>query len=342
MKEFELQPNIKFPKINYIGNKEKLTQWIVDNFPTGSGSVLDLFSGGSSVSFECKLRGYKVISNDVLYASFVVAKAIIENQAQTLNYRHIDEALKMSLSVEDKEKYAWLDNKLYFSNELNELIKLIEYSKKLCNYEKYIFQSLIRRAMIRKLPYSRMNVPWASIVKLRDENYSYKKYGRKRAYHNESFSYHMKQNIENYNLSIFNNGKDNIAIQKDALDAIEVIDSVDVIYLDPPYPGTMNNYDKFYGDFDEIFDKKKEHLDLTNKNNFIESLETIIIKAKSKAEYIVLSINSNSIPGISEVSQMLSKYGKIEIKKKKHNYQVSGKVNKNSNNENLLILRIEK
>ena len=32
--------------------------------------------------------------------------------------------------------------------------------------------------MIRKLPYSRMNVNWENIVKLRDEDYSYKKYGK--------------------------------------------------------------------------------------------------------------------------------------------------------------------
>ncbi len=42
-------------------------------------------------------------------------------------------------------------------------------------YVKYLFQSLLRRAMIRKLPYSRMNITWENIVKLRDEEYSYKK-----------------------------------------------------------------------------------------------------------------------------------------------------------------------
>ena len=44
--------------------------------------------------------------------------------------------------------------------------------------KKYLFLALIRRAMIRKIPYSRMNVPWDQIVKLRDEEYSYKKYKR--------------------------------------------------------------------------------------------------------------------------------------------------------------------
>ena len=79
--------NYKFPKVNYIGNKEKIASWIVDSFPIKEGSVLDLFAGGSSVSFELKSRGYRVISNDALYASFVVNKALIENKNILLKNR---------------------------------------------------------------------------------------------------------------------------------------------------------------------------------------------------------------------------------------------------------------
>jgi adenine-specific DNA-methyltransferase len=34
------------------------------------------------------------------------------------------------------------------------------------------------------------------------------------------------------------------------------IKPIDVVYMDPPYPSTMNNYDAFYGLFDEMFSKK--------------------------------------------------------------------------------------
>ena len=47
----------KFPKINFIGNKEKITKWITDYFPQDSESVFDAFSGGSSVSYQSKLKG---------------------------------------------------------------------------------------------------------------------------------------------------------------------------------------------------------------------------------------------------------------------------------------------
>ena len=44
----------KFPKVNYIGNKEKLADWIIDSLPIKNGVVLDGFSGGNSVSYELK------------------------------------------------------------------------------------------------------------------------------------------------------------------------------------------------------------------------------------------------------------------------------------------------
>ena len=57
----EIMFNNKLPKINYIGNKEKLSSWILDNFPITQGRVLDLFAGGSSVSLNQKSVGLKSI-----------------------------------------------------------------------------------------------------------------------------------------------------------------------------------------------------------------------------------------------------------------------------------------
>ena len=70
----------KYPKVNYIGNKEKLVDWIIDEMPLKEGIVLDIFAGGSSVSYALKKSGYKVISNDILYADYVIAKALVENE----------------------------------------------------------------------------------------------------------------------------------------------------------------------------------------------------------------------------------------------------------------------
>ncbi|MDB1652817.1 DNA adenine methylase [Enterococcus durans] len=340
MNFFKVEYSAKYPKVNYIGNKEKIASWIVDHLPVTEGSVLDIFSGGNSLSYELKKQNFKVISNDILYSSYVVSKALIENSKTQLKEQHIDEATKIQLTSEDKNAYNWLGNTLFFPEEIDELTKLIKYSKSLESYEKYIFQALIRRAMIRKLPYSRMNIPWNNIVKLRDEEYSYQKYGRKRAYHNKTFIYHMKKNLQDYNLAVFDNNKENLSYQEDAKDILDIIDHVDIIYMDPPYPSTMNKYDEFYGTFDKLFKEQKNHIDLTNKELFSENLEILLQKALLKTDYIVMSLNSNSKPGVEEIKKLFSKYGSVSIEEKKHNYQVSGKNNKNNNYELLVILKV--
>ena len=42
----------KFPKVNFIGNKEKIAHWISEFFPKDAESIFDAFSGGGSVSYQ--------------------------------------------------------------------------------------------------------------------------------------------------------------------------------------------------------------------------------------------------------------------------------------------------
>lgn len=338
----KMQNRSSYPKVNYIGSKERLSTWIVDNIPEDTKSVLDLFSGGASVSYELKKRGYRVISNDSLFSSYSIAKGLIENSNVILDEKVVDNALTIPINEEDIKQVKWLANTLYFPNEIKELARLVKYAKKLDGYQKYLYIALLRRAMIRKLPYSRMNLDWKNIKKLRDEDYSYRKYKRRRAYHNQSFSYHMKNELASYNQSVFSNGRKNIAKQEDAFEALNNINHVDVVYVDPPYPGTMNNYEGFYGKFDKLFNKQIKFEDLTKSNLFIDKLEKLIELASIKSNYLLLSINSKIRPSYKDVINMCAFYGKVNIKTKKHNYQVSGKANKNKNEELLIEIKFYK
>jgi len=50
----------KYPKVNFIGNKEKIARWICYHFPNDATSVFDSFSGGCSLSYEAKRMGFEV------------------------------------------------------------------------------------------------------------------------------------------------------------------------------------------------------------------------------------------------------------------------------------------
>ena len=56
----------KLPKINFIGNKEKIASWICSKFPKKKLTVFDAFSGGASISYESKKNGFKLIV-DVIF-----------------------------------------------------------------------------------------------------------------------------------------------------------------------------------------------------------------------------------------------------------------------------------
>ena len=329
-----------YPTINYIGNKEKIADWIISEMPIESGVVLDLFCGGCSVSYTLKKHGYNVIANDILYANYVIAKAIIENNSTVLTDKIFDKKVS-DVRVQQLEKELFfLSNNLYFDYEIKELAYLVALSETLRGYEKYMFLALLRRAMIRKIPYSRMNVKWGEIQKLRDEEYSYSKYKRRRAYHNLSFKKHILDNLEEYNNSVFSSNECKV-YNLDAFKMIKKINMVDVVYIDPPYPSTMNNYDAFYGAYDDVFSKRKTHVDFTNKNNFLDILNKIIVSLKGKTQYVVISLNSKVKPAPDDIIHVLGCHGKVLLKEKNHNYQVTGKENKAVGKELLLILSLK-
>lgn len=333
----------KYPKINYIGNKDKLVDWIIENLPIKKGVVLDLFSGGNSVAYALKENNYTVYSNDALYSNYVISKAIIENKDVTVNEDILNAKVTNSEVNKKYKEISFLSNRLYYDDEVKELAKLFVISEKIENeYEKYMFLALIRRAMIRKLPYSRMNVPWNQIQKLRDEDYSYEKYKRRRAYHNYTFEKHIRDNINNYNNAVFDNKKNNKCFNYDSFEMIDKLDKkVDIIYMDPPYPATMNKYGDFYGLYDKAVKHEIQYVNFSENNMFLTNLEKLVKKCIGKTSYIVISESNKTKPTVEELSNMLSNYGTVKVFSKEHQYKVTGSINKNQTVEMLIVLKIK-
>lgn len=327
-----------FPKVNFIGNKEKLAGWICDNIPNNVVSFFDAFSGGASVSFEAKKRGLKVISNDIMTINYLIAKAIIQNKETILTHADLERIFK----GKPKKGYMYkhYSNKIFYPEECMELDLYRDNIEKLNNsYKKSLGYLMIRRAMIRKMPYSRFTIPWPKIIQLRDEEFSYNKYGRKRAYHNLTFKQHMLENIEQYNKAVFDNGQKNKAINKNVFDLLDKIEA-DAIYIDPPYANTLNDYYAFYNPIDELI--------LQNEiprfqDNFLKKSDIIFLFEKlfsklGNYKYWLISYNNKSYPNKALIVSMLNKHAKkVTVLEKEHNYQITGKNNKKNNKEYLFI-----
>ena len=221
-----------YPTVNYIGNKEKIVNWIASLIPADATSFLDVFCGGCSVGYMAKEKGLTVYANDILKINFYIAQALIENNDKTID----DKDISKIFSGEAIEGFMFQNfaDQYYFPDECKELDKIRENIIKIKDkYKKAMAFTLMRRAMIRKMPYSRFTIKWEKVIELRDEELSYAKYGRRRHYHNQSFQFHFEDNLKEYNDAVFSNGKDNKAYNLDVYKAIEKIDA-DVIYLDPP------------------------------------------------------------------------------------------------------------
>ena len=334
---------MKYPKVNYIGNKEKLSKWICDNFPEGTNTLFDAFSGGVSVSYEAKKRGYEVYSNDILKSNYHLAIALIKNKKIVLN----DDDIETIFNGKPFEGFMSKNysNVYFFLEECKQLDLIRKNIDKLLIEEKRSLSfALIRRAMIRKMPYSRFTINWEKIVQLRDEEYSYRKYKRKRAYHNKSFQYHFINELESYNNAVFDNQRDNLSYNDDVFNLCQKL-KADIIYLDPPYAGTMNNYFGFYGLIDSFIDseiKKPFENNFIDKKNVVQLFDNLFSKL-SNYKYWMLSYNESSYPSRKQMLNILSKYSNnINVVERKHNYQITGKIKKRENKELLFIVENQK
>lgn len=330
---------MKYPTVNYIGNKEKIVDWIASLIPRDANSIFDIFCGGCSVSYKAKTLGLQVFSNDILTTNYHIAKSLIENSSVTI----YPEDIETIFSGTPTEGFMFnnYSNKFYFPCECKELDLIRSNISKLSNqYCQSLAFTLMRRAMIRKMPYSRFTIKWDKIVELRDEDLSYAKYGRRRSYHNKSFRFHFEDNLKEYNESIFDNGLQNRAYNLDAFEAINKVDA-DIIYLDPPYAGTMNDYLGFYGVVDSFINgciREPFENNFMDKKN-IKYLFYELFSRLSKYRYWMLSYNSRSTPSKDEMLELLGHFADdITVYEMPYAYRVTGKEKKHQDIEYLFLI----
>ena len=323
--------------MRFIGNKEKLLPNIYQEIQSlgfkNSGVFCDFFSGTSNVGRYFKENGFKVVSSDLLFFSYVLQEAYIKNnehprflkllknintESDTLFDSPLDRIINYLNCLRGKKGFIYKNYtpegtensdiiRMYFTGENGKKIDAIRQQIELWKENKLIKQSeyyILLAVLIETVPfYSNISGVYGAFLKKYDPR--------------------ALKKIELKPIKIYKGQRNNEVHNLNSMDLIDSLD-VDILYLDPPYNGrqyganyhvleTIAKYDN-----PEIkgvtgmrnYDDQKS--DFCNAKKAINALDKIANTSKYKI--LVLSYNSEGIMPQKEIENTLNKYGNLEVK----------------------------
>jgi adenine-specific DNA-methyltransferase len=260
----ELPPE-KRPKYitNYIGSKQKLTDWIWRNTPEDVKSVFDAFSGSAVVGYMYKTKGLKVITNDRLRFAYHAARAIIENNSTRLSAEDIEELIKDNPKAGDFVQKTFKG--IFFASGVLKIIDNIRANiDNLSGYKKDIALLALGRACLAG--------------KGGFGHFSATNRNEKRSDNPQEFNDRFANFCNRINALVFDNGKENKAHNQDIMELAPKV-KTDLAYFDPPYAThfSTTNYEKSYHFLEGLMTYwKDKEIDKNNKaRNYITDSTTV-------------------------------------------------------------------
>ena len=321
--------------MRFIGNKEKLVEWIYSVIKSNNikGEIFfDFFSGTANVGKFFKEKDYKIVSSDLLYFSYILQRAYLVNNEtpkfeKLLSKININSFLLFASNLElvveflnntplkkgfiynnyapsgtkelEKPRMFFIDDN---AKKIDAIRSQIEEWKEnnLINENEYY---VLLACLIESVPF------FANILGVFA---AFKKDWDKRA---------LKPFILK-SIKIFKSKKNHSAFNKSSIELINEF-KYDIIYLDPPYnqrqyaPNyhlleTISKYDN-----PEIkgtsgmrnYDKQKSTF--CNKIKALNDLELILKSNNYKS--VLLSYNNEGIMPQNDIVNIMSKYGTLKI-----------------------------
>lgn len=297
--------------MNYIGSKLKLSSFIFDEVKNTIKIDLkdcvfcDLFSGTSIVARTFKPYVKQIISNDIEFYSFVLAKNYIENNFDKnradLLVKELNQVIsKTSLKGFIYDNYSEFANRLYFTNENATKIDTARIT-----IEKWLKNSYINNQEYYFLLTSLLE----SADKLANTASVYGAFLKK-------IKKSALKDLVIEKADFLPTNQNNLVFNKNANELIKTIKG-DILYLDPPY--NSREYGANYhllntiAKYDEFIPKGKTGLrdyirsNWCKKAKVYDELEELIKNANFK--YIFLSYNDEGLLSFDDIKNIFSKYG---------------------------------
>ena len=250
------QPFFALPK--YLGGKRKLAPTIFAEvakiYPPRSWpslTMLDPCAGACSISLFGKAQGFRVIAGDIAERSYIVQQALIANSDESLTDQDLGFLLQERNGYERfvAEHFVPAHFPAAFADFLDlALANIAEHPP-------------TKRALLKLILYKMMKAPRlqfsdTTISRAVEGDFIEALAGHKARmadrWYLTSPVVLVRQLAKIINRAIFANGQENLAHQMDAQHLTEdYVGQVDILYLDPPYPG-VTGYET-YRVLDSVF-----------------------------------------------------------------------------------------
>lgn len=337
----EVDKDKKFPQTRYQGSKSKILDWIWENIEDiNFDTALDVFGGTGCVSYMFKQKGKNIIYNDLLKFNSIIGKALIENTTETLSEDDIVNILTRHSNIEYPTFIQDNFKDIFYLDEENKWLDMVVTNIK--NIENEYKQSIawfaLFQSCIIKRPY---NLFHRKNLYVRTSEVK-RSFGNKKTW-DTSFEQHFKNFVEEANNAVFNNNKDCISINYDALELPKDEYDIDLVYIDSPYvsgKGIGTDYVDFYHFLEgmvnyevwnEMIITKLKHKPIigrgksvwTDKNEIHDAFDKLFRKYRDSI--IVVSYRSDGIPSIDELMDIMRNYkDNVEcVSSKEYKYALS-------------------
>ena len=322
--------------MRYIGNKENILVTIFSILQKNDvygKTFFDFFSGTANVGKFFKEKNYQVFSSDILYLSYCLQKAYIENNAEPSFENLLNNLQK-------------LNSENLFATPLD---IVVNYLNSLTGVEGFIYKNYTPTGT-ENLPMQRMyfideNGKRIDAIRLKIEDWKNKSLiseneyfillaclietigfysnvaGVYAAFH-KAWDPRALKPLTMRTIQILNNNQKNVVYNDDSMNLLDKID-VDILYLDPPYNERQYapNYHilETIAKYDEpelrgvtgMRDYASQKSRFCNPNTALEDLEKIAKNAKYKN--LVLSYNSEGIMTSEKIIKTLKQCGSVKL-----------------------------
>jgi hypothetical protein len=320
--QLPLFPNLvsTYPTTRYQGSKAKLADWIITQL---SGlkfdTCLDAFGGTGIVAYRLKQEGKQVTYNDLLRFNYYTGVALIENSGTRLSPSDVDWLLKRHLHINYPTFVQNIFRDIYFTAPENAWIdQTIANIRQLEDPHKFAIAFFaLCQACIMKRPdnlFHRKNLHLRFAETTRGS--------ANKIMWERPFEAWFRAYIEDANRAVFDNGQQNLALNKDAA---QVVNAYDLVYIDPPSitrNGAGSDYRDLYHFLEglALFDKWGQMLDTKSENRRLkpqpsewadkDSITAAFHKLLTffRDSIIVVSYHSDGIPAKDDLVKLLEQY----------------------------------